>query len=358
MKICLTMIVKNEAHVIERCLRSVLPVIDCYAIVDTGSTDDTIAIMERVLEGKRGVIAQKAWTNFADARNTALNIARSQIGVDYFLMMDADHVWHGEIGAEGADAYYVEHRYAGAHYGLACLLRESVPWFYKGVVHEYVTSIAPHLIVDLPGPWVEVFHDGVRSRDAKTYDKDAVLLEEALRADPHDARNQFYYAQSLKDALRLAEAFEAYRKRTMMAGWDEETWFARLEMARLAERLSHPPEEVQRLYLVAYNARPTRAETLCDLARWHRLNGEFALANLFASYATSLEKPADRLFIDESCYTWRPFDELVIVCWYLGDIDRGRIMADHLRALDYPADQAARIEANCKFYDREDSAVA
>ena len=34
----LCMIVKNEAHVIERCLASVLPLIDKWSIVDTGST--------------------------------------------------------------------------------------------------------------------------------------------------------------------------------------------------------------------------------------------------------------------------------------------------------------------------------
>lgn len=41
MTICLTMIVKDEAAVIERCLESALPLIDRYLIVDTGSTDNT-----------------------------------------------------------------------------------------------------------------------------------------------------------------------------------------------------------------------------------------------------------------------------------------------------------------------------
>ena len=37
----LCMIVKNEAHVIARCLSNALPLIDYALIVDTGSTDDT-----------------------------------------------------------------------------------------------------------------------------------------------------------------------------------------------------------------------------------------------------------------------------------------------------------------------------
>ena len=38
-KICLTMIVKDEAKIIERCLSSVLDYIDYWIICDTGSTD-------------------------------------------------------------------------------------------------------------------------------------------------------------------------------------------------------------------------------------------------------------------------------------------------------------------------------
>ena len=41
MRLGLCMIVKNEEHVIERALRSVLPHVDTWVIIDTGSTDRT-----------------------------------------------------------------------------------------------------------------------------------------------------------------------------------------------------------------------------------------------------------------------------------------------------------------------------
>ena len=44
--ICLNMIVKNEHKVIKRLMESVCSIIDCYCICDTGSTDDTIEIIE------------------------------------------------------------------------------------------------------------------------------------------------------------------------------------------------------------------------------------------------------------------------------------------------------------------------
>lgn len=356
--VALCMIVRDEAPVIERCLCSVIPVIDRYCIVDTGSTDATKNIIRNTMTGMErgaGFVYDRPWVDFAHNRTEALSLARSS-GCDYLLMMDADHVWHGELPQDlTADAYYIEHRYNGSHYGIACLMKASLPWQYKGVVHEYLTAIVPHQIVDLHGPWVEVFHDGARARrgDAITYAEDAKLLRAELERDPGDSRSAFYLAQSLKDAGQLTEAYAAYKTRSMMSGWDEETWYAKLEMARLAERTGAPPETVQRHYLTAYNARPTRAEPLVDLARWHRLNGEFALACMFARAAIGIKMPIDRLFVDVAVYEWRALDELSISAFYTpAERELGRWAAGTLLdGTKYPPEQAARIEANAKFYE-------
>ena len=45
-KIVLNMIVKNESKIIVRLLQSVYKLIDAYCICDTGSTDDTIEVIE------------------------------------------------------------------------------------------------------------------------------------------------------------------------------------------------------------------------------------------------------------------------------------------------------------------------
>lgn len=41
---------KNESKIITRLLESVLPIIDYYCICDTGSTDNTIELIETFLE--------------------------------------------------------------------------------------------------------------------------------------------------------------------------------------------------------------------------------------------------------------------------------------------------------------------
>ena len=44
--LCLNMIVKNESKIITRLLATVHPIIDCFCICDTGSTDNTVELIE------------------------------------------------------------------------------------------------------------------------------------------------------------------------------------------------------------------------------------------------------------------------------------------------------------------------
>ena len=62
--ICLSMIVKNEAHVLARCLRSVKPLLSSWVIVDTGSTDDTERVAREELAGIPGEFVRKGWVDF------------------------------------------------------------------------------------------------------------------------------------------------------------------------------------------------------------------------------------------------------------------------------------------------------
>jgi glycosyltransferase involved in cell wall biosynthesis len=83
------MIVKNEAHVIARCLRSVKPFIDYYSISDTGSTDDTMEIIRKELDGIPGVLTSDPWKDFSTNRNIALKGVRG----DYVFSIDADETF-------------------------------------------------------------------------------------------------------------------------------------------------------------------------------------------------------------------------------------------------------------------------
>ncbi len=82
-RLSLCMIVKDEAEMLPECLASVQGVVDEIVIVDTGSTDDTVAIAHAA--GAK--VVHEPWQNdFARARNAALAHATG----DYVLQLDAD----------------------------------------------------------------------------------------------------------------------------------------------------------------------------------------------------------------------------------------------------------------------------
>ena len=353
-RICLNMIVKNEAHVIRRCLDSVRPHIGHWVIVDTGSTDGTQRVIREHFANVPGELHERPWRDFGHNRTEALELARGK--ADYILVMDADHALRSPdayaFRGLDADGYMLTHRYAGTEYGLPILLADRIPWRYEGVLHEYVTADVPHRFELLAGPWIEVFHEGARSRDPETYRKDAAILEAALAKEPGNSRYAFYLAQSLRDAGEAARAREAYRRRATMGGWEEERWYALFQAAMLDERLGEPPVTVQHAYLSAFAALPSRAEPLVELARFQRLRQEWGLAYLFARHAAAMPRPASGLFVDDACYAWRALDELAIAAWYVGAREEGRHAAQRLLSeCRFPNTERARMEANLATYD-------
>ena len=79
----LSMIVRDEAERIEACLRSVQGFVDEMVVVDTGSSDATVAIAE----GLGATVHRIDWPgDFAPARNQALQ----WVSGDWVLVLDAD----------------------------------------------------------------------------------------------------------------------------------------------------------------------------------------------------------------------------------------------------------------------------
>lgn len=84
-------ITHNEARNIERCLASLKTVADEIIVVDSFSTDDTVAICQR--EG--AIVKQQAWLGFGPQKNTGIQLAQH----DYILSLDADEALDSALKA-------------------------------------------------------------------------------------------------------------------------------------------------------------------------------------------------------------------------------------------------------------------
>jgi ADP-heptose:LPS heptosyltransferase len=354
-RVCLNMIVKNEAHVIERCLRSVRPFIDSWVIVDTGSTDGTQDVIRKFFENDLpGELHERPWVHFGHNRTEAIQLARTW--GDYTFYIDADEVLQIPEGYVRPllteDAYSLNVRFGDTHYGRHCLVASRLPWRWVGVLHEYLECDQSISRALLAGPEVIVHTDGARSQQDFTvkYTKDAELLERALIDEPDNARYVFYLAQSYRDSSQLEAALATYDRRAAMGGWDEEVWYSHYSAALLASQLNRDPGEVTRRFLAAYQLRPKRAEPLCQLAVFHRAQSQCQVARLFAQEAMKLPQPDDLLFIDHACYAWRAADEFAIASYWTGDYEDCRRVCEELLASGkLPEWEVKRVQENRQY---------
>lgn len=320
MRLCLNMIVRNEADKIERCLRSVAPYISSWVINDTGSTDGTPAKIEAFFKGLAipGRIIEGSFENFSQARNVALAGARQCSGMftpDYFLLCDADMelvVDNPEaFNTLTADCYLMTQRAGGIAYHNARLLKANTSYKYVGATHEYLDAPHGHNIVE--GAYFVDHADG--SNRVDKYRRDVKLLVDDLQTDPNNGRSWFYLGQSYREMGQWHNALCAYKRRIEIGGWDEELWNAQFNVAHCYNNMGNEAEFIRNL-LLAYNMRPSRAETLYDLAHHLRLKGWNAPATAFAEIGLKIPHSKDSLFVNEFVYRVGLKEELAIAGYY------------------------------------------
>lgn len=346
-KICLNMIVRNEADKIERCLRSALPYVQGVAILDTGSTDATKQrIAELCDEYKvKFILRDGCFEDFSQARNDALALAREwfpRTPDAYFLLMDADMQLvvadpHAFDDLENQIAIQMVQKGGTLAYQNTRLLRADQTALYIGATHEYLDVYAPGL---LQGAMFIDHADG-SNRNNKAA-RDIKLLTRELRTQPENPRTWFYLANSYKDIGLWKRAAKAYEKRAELGGYEEEVWQSIVNRAHCLKELGDEPGFIKGL-LDAYARRPTRVEPLYDLARHYREKPNHqAVSTLFSEAGMTIPMPNDGLFINQYAYEIGCREEFAITGFYdATKRDRAFTVSDQL-SLDPRASEHTR----------------
>lgn len=281
--ITLVSIVKNEEEVLPRLLESVSDIVDNYCIVDTGSVDGTVEVLEDF-----GIAPhRREWVSFGHNLTEAFALAKG----DWLLRLDADMTvtchpnFKSWLSSDAtSDIYNVEIHEGGVSWRLPLLVRGGLTWKYVGATHEYLDR-ADRSMSDLVGLTVTHHADG-KNRENK-FQRDIDLLAEGVAAN--DPRSIFYTAESLRCLGRLEEALEMFDRRAAMSGtWEEEAWYAEYRAATIAMELD-PVDGAARL-IRAHTRRTERSEPLFFLEQW-------------CSSRRPRSIPNDRLFIEPNAYT-------------------------------------------------------
>ncbi|MGD1050556.1 MAG: glycosyltransferase [Solirubrobacteraceae bacterium] len=314
--IALAMVVRNEEKIIERCLRSALPLIDSWVICDTGSSDRTREVVTATLDGIPGQLHDTSWIDFGHNRTELLGFAHG--AADYLLLIDADMTVErrGRLGPLGADAYML--RESGPlDFGVIRLVRGNRRWWYQGSTHEHIATDGQFTQESLAALVIHHHADGSARWDKLV--RDAALLKRDLARDPRNARSVFYLAQTYRDMGQVELAIAHYRRRVELGGWDEEVFYANLIEGVL--RGEQGEEAATAVLLEAWERRSTRAEPLYELARLNRQRGAFASAHMFAERGLEIAYPTDLLFIHRWVYDWGLLFERAMAAAALGRAD-------------------------------------
>jgi glycosyltransferase involved in cell wall biosynthesis len=360
----LCMIVKNEAHVILRCLESVRPLVDYVLIEDTGSTDGTQAIIREWLDrvGLPGEVYDEPWRDFAYNRSHVLAKLRQNQNVDYALIVDADD--HITFDADfdiatfkkslSQDMYDVELRGGPARYLRPQICSNRLKFQYRGVLHEFLESPRGRISRGkATGFYTTSTREGARSQDPEKYRKDAALLEKALRTERDQflrSRYTFYLARSYENAGDKELALKAFLKRATLGYWTEEIFMSLYSAGHLQEALGRPVEEVIATFMRASKAAPTRAEALHAASRVCRENKRFEEGYEYARRGLEIPLPANGLFVVSWIYGYGLLDEFAVNAYWAERYQDGLDACQRLlREGKMPSDMHDRVKKNADF---------
>lgn len=288
--ICLTMIVKNEAHLIIECFEHLRKFItfDYWVINDNGSTDGTQKLIQDYFaeKGIPGELDETPWQDFA--YNRTLAFTRAYQKTDYAFVWDADDEIHGDFVMPTdltADHYrFVFGNESGLRYSRPQLFNNRLKWSYVGVLHEVASCLESHgYPVDVAGNYYFVSgRRGARSKDPEKYLKDALILDRAFHTayeskDNLYMRYAFYAGQSYQCCNMFEKSIEFYKKVLTFHNWSEEKYISCIQIFDQYEALKQEREGLS--YLVdSFTHNKRRMEGIYRLIKYYCIKGNNEVA--------------------------------------------------------------------------------
>jgi len=354
--LCLNMIVKNESKIITRLFDSVSSIIDSYCICDTGSTDNTIELIENYFKSKNipGKVVKEPFKNFCYNRNFALQACNGMS--DYVLLLDADMILEiknfNKKLLDVASSFSILQGTDSFYYQNMRIIKNNGEFKYNGVTHEYIDTPPNNTLLNIEKDILFIRDVGDGGCKQNKFERDIALLLDGIKEDPNNARYHFYLANSYHDCGRFGEAINVYKKRIEIGGWTEEVWYSYYRIGLCFKNLDKIETAIY-YWLIGFNVYPERLEGLYEIIQHYRLTSKHKLANLFyleAKKILDLNKNRNSyLFLHEDVYSSKIYYEYTIIAAYLGI---NNIDYEVVKVLNQSRDRSEinNMLSNMKFY--------
>jgi glycosyltransferase involved in cell wall biosynthesis len=221
------MIVRDEEHNLPGCLASMHGVVDELVVVDTGSSDNTVAVAEA--RGAR--VFHRPWDDdFSAPRNLSLDEATGR----WILLIDADERLRqtdparlAELLDTAEEAAFLVHLYpyVGSTPALEYRLWRHDPRIrFRDFVHarivDAVVDTAAADSRDIGVCDLAIDHLGYEGDQTLRHRRNITLLQKQLAVEPGNVRNWRHLASSLGGLGRSAEAEQALEHAIELIGKD------------------------------------------------------------------------------------------------------------------------------------------
>lgn len=346
MKIAVYAISKNEAKHVIRFMDAARDA-DLIMVADTGSTDDTVPLLEEA-GALVHTINITPW-RFDDARNACLALLPPDI--DVCVSLDLDEVlqpgWREEIERVWQPGT-TRLRY-GFDWGCGIAFpyekihaRRGYRWHHP--CHEYPVTDGRITEVWANTDQLLVVHKPDNTKSRGQY---LDLLRVSVEEDPHCPRNAFYYARELSFASRWQEAINQAQRHLAMprSTWINERCYSMRVIARSYSELGDLASALKWARSATAEAPDTR-EPWCELAkicykasRWAECLG----AALTCLSITNREKVYT---VDPEVWGWQPHDWASIAAWNMNLVP---LALEHARKAVELAPDDMRLRQNLKF---------
>jgi len=336
-KVCLNMIVKNEAKNLPRLFESLKDIIDDYVIIDTGSTDSTKEVIKEYWNklNVKGHVEVVPFKNFSYNRTEGLKLARKKSKSDYILLLDADMILvdkgFNKNQLIGKQVVTIKQKNPYIEWSNVRFINRKIEAICVGVTHEYYDTkgATNHELETL---YIQDIGDGGCKEDK--YERDIRLLEQGIKDEPNNNRYHFYLAQSYRDTNNLDKAIEYYKKHIEMPGWDEEIWYSHYMISTLYLR-KNMVKEAEEWTLKGFIYRPRRPEALYAMCKYFREKGQNDKAYYYYHLARSLPDPReDKLFVETKVYDYELDYEHSIINFYIPWADKQSAIKSALKVIN------------------------
>lgn len=352
----LCIMVKNAGDGFREILTKNLPYVDRWTILDTGSTDNTVAIINEVMVGKPGKLYEEPFINFRDSRNRLLDLAGTSC--TFNIMLDDTYVLNGNIrefldfvrGDDVADSFSITIEDSDTMYASNRITKSARGLRYVNKIHEI---IQPNMNVSMPykyGYISDINSSYMRERTTQRKQQDIQLLLESIEENPGDPRPYYYIADSYICLRDWKNAVEWFKKRVEIGGgYGAEIQDSLYYIATINHfYLETPWSECMEYYIKCYESDPTRAEPLYFIGKHYLDNGMIRTAFLYLKKAFDLGLPDIQMSVRKNIYNFHIPKDLASICWQVGEYKLGEEAC--IRALSCKDDTITTNWLNIFYY--------